>query len=68
MQVSVPHSQMTNPMATTLAIFHAHHWDLAMEPFPQRVRLGSPNLDHPFPRTAAVAATVLLQAELGLID
>jgi hypothetical protein len=68
MQVAVPHSQMTTPMATTLAVLHAHHWDLAMEPFPQRMRLGSPNLDHPFPRLAAVTATVQLQAELGLLD
>jgi hypothetical protein len=68
MQVAVPHSQMTTPMATTLAVLHAHHWDLAMEPFPQHMRLGSPNLDHPFPRLAAVVATVLLQAELGLVD
>jgi hypothetical protein len=68
MQVAVPDAQMTTPMATTLAVLHAHHWDAAMEAFPQPMRLGSPNLDHPFPRAAAVAATVLLQAELGLID
>jgi hypothetical protein len=54
-------------MATTLAVVRAHHWDLAYDPFPPRLRLGSPNLDHPFPRRAAVAATMLLLAELGLL-
>jgi hypothetical protein len=68
MQVALPHCQMSTPMATTLAVLHAHHWDLAMEPFPQRMRLGSPNLDHPFPRLAAVLATVQLQYELGLLS
>jgi hypothetical protein len=30
--------------------------------------LGSPNLDHQFPREAAVTATMLLLAEVGLVE
>jgi len=67
MQVAVEHAQMRTPMATTLAVCRAHHWDLALGPFPATHRLGSPNLNHPFPRRAALTATVLLLAELGLL-
>lgn len=67
MQVSCVHQQVTSPMATTLAVCHAHHWDIAMGPFPITHRLGSPNLDNPFPSGAAAAATVLLLTELGLL-
>jgi hypothetical protein len=68
MQLSVKQSCMTTPMATTLAVLHAHHWDVTYDPFPRRVRLTTPNLDHPFPREAALTATVLLLSELGLLD
>ncbi|MEN6450485.1 MAG: hypothetical protein ABFC96_08345 [Thermoguttaceae bacterium] len=68
MQVAVVDQQVTTPMGTTLAVCHAHHWDLALGPFPLTHRLGSQNLDNPFPRRAAVTATVLLLAELGLLD
>ncbi|MCE5292594.1 MAG: hypothetical protein LLG14_25625 [Nocardiaceae bacterium] len=68
MQVAVDHAQVTSPMGTTLAVLRAHHWDLALGPFPMSHRLGSPNLHHPFPRRAALVATVQLLAELGLLD
>ncbi|MEN6451488.1 MAG: hypothetical protein ABFC96_13430 [Thermoguttaceae bacterium] len=67
MQVAVDHAQVTSPMGTTLAVCRAHHWDLALGPFPLTHRLGSPNLDNPFPRRAAITATVLLLAELGIV-
>ncbi|MCE5287746.1 MAG: hypothetical protein LLG14_00715 [Nocardiaceae bacterium] len=67
MQVAVEHAQVTAPMGTTLAVCRAHHWDLALGPFPLTHRLGSPNLDNPFPRRAAITATVLLLAELGVV-
>jgi hypothetical protein len=68
MQVSLDQARMTTPMATDLAVLHAHHWDISYGPFPVHLRLGSPNLDHPFPREAAVTAVFLLLAELGLIE
>jgi hypothetical protein len=54
--------------AVHLAAFHADHWDIAYDAFPEDVRFGSKNLAHRFARRAAIAALVLLLAELGLID
>jgi hypothetical protein len=54
-------------MATHIAMLHGHHWDIAYPPFPRGIRLTSPNLDHRFPRKAALVAVWLLLAELGLI-
>ena len=68
MQVSVPQSRVKAPLATSLAVLHAHHWDISYDPFPPRFRLGAANLDHPFPREAAITALFLLLAELGVID
>lgn len=67
MQVTQAQARLAIPMATHLATLHAHHWDMSYDPFPVRARLGSANLDHPFPRDAAVAAIFDLTAELGLI-
>lgn len=66
MQVAQQHARMTTPMATDLAVLHAHHWDLSYGPFPKPLRLAFPNLANPFPRAAAVRAIVELTAELGL--
>ena len=55
-------------MATDLAMMHGHHWDISYSPFPKNMRFGSPHLDHPFPKEAALTAMVQLAYELGLID
>ena len=66
MQLTQAQAKVSIPMATDLAMFHANHWDLSYSPFPRSKRMGSPNLDHPFPRLAAVTAIYLFLAELGL--
>lgn len=68
MQLTQKQATMDLPIATHLAMLHGHHWDIAYSPFPARMRAVSPNLDHPFPRKAALAASWELLAELGLID
>lgn len=68
MQLTQAQAQMDIPIATHLAMLHGHHWDIAYAPFPARMRAASPNLGHPFPRKAALAASWRLLAELGLID
>jgi hypothetical protein len=68
MQLTQAQARMTTPMATDLAVLHAHHWDISYDPFPRRSRLGAANLDHRFPRKAALQACVELTAELGLIE
>jgi hypothetical protein len=68
MQLSLGQARIDVPLATDLATVHAHHWDISYDPFPRRFRIGVANLDHRFPRKAALAATVSLLAELGLID
>jgi hypothetical protein len=67
MQLTQDQARMKTPMATDLGVLHAHHWDISYDPFPVRTRLGSPNLDHRFPREAAITAIFELTAELGLI-
>jgi hypothetical protein len=68
MQVVQKHSKLSMPMATDLAMLHGHHWDVSYGPFPPRMRFGSPNLDHPFPKEAALSAMFRFAIELGLID
>lgn len=68
MQVTQEQAKLDIPMATHIAMLHGHHWDIAYPPFPRGIRLTSPNLDHRFPRKAALVAIWLLLAELGLID
>ena len=68
MQVTQDQAKVKMPMATDLAMLHGHHWDVSYSPFPNRMRFGSPHLDHPFPKEAAPMAMFLLAAELGLID
>ena len=67
MQVTQEDAKLHIPMATDLAMLHGHHWDVSYDPFPRLMRVG-PNLDHPFPKEAAIAAIIELCAELGLID
>ncbi|MEM7181945.1 MAG: hypothetical protein AAF518_13595 [Spirochaetota bacterium] len=67
MQVIQKHSKIKSPMATDLAMVHAHHWDISYSPFPKNLRLGSPNLEHPFPKTAGLTAVLLFLQELELI-
>jgi len=55
------------PMSTHVATLHGHHWDIAYPPFPRKMRMTTPNLDHPFPRKAGIMANLMLVAELGLI-
>jgi pimeloyl-ACP methyl ester carboxylesterase len=68
MQLTQAQAKMDIPIASHVAMLHGHHWDVAYAPFPARMRAMSPNLDHPFPRKAALAASWLQLAELGLID
>jgi hypothetical protein len=68
MQLTQQQAGLEIPMATHLAMLHGHHWDIAYAPFPAHMRAVSPNLDHPFPKKAALAANWQLLAELGLID
>jgi hypothetical protein len=68
MQLTQEQSKVPLPLGVDLAMLRAHHWDVSYEPFPLHARLGSPNLEHRFPRRAAIAATVMLLAELGVID
>tara|TARA_R110001592_G_scaffold175466_1_gene414619 strand:+ start:41921 stop:43150 length:1230 start_codon:yes stop_codon:yes gene_type:complete len=68
MQLTQAQAKLKTPMATDLAMLRAHHWDMSYDPFPKLMRFGSPNLDHPFPKEAAVKAMVMLAIELGLID
>ncbi len=65
MQVGATASQLPIPMATELAVFHGHHWDVAYPSFRKRKWLNK--TWHPFPKTAALTAMVQLAAELGLI-
>ena len=67
MQVTQKHAKVTSPMATDLAMLHGHHWDLSYGPFPKNMRFGSPNLDHKFPRKAALVAMIKFARELGLL-
>lgn len=68
MQLTQQQAALDIDMATHVAMLHGHHWDIAYAPFPARMRAVSPNLDHPFPKKAALTANWLLLAELGLID
>ncbi|MDX1452632.1 MAG: alpha/beta hydrolase [Oleiphilaceae bacterium] len=67
MQLTQAQAKTGLPMETHLAILHGHHWDISYPPFPRAARLGSPNLDHPFPRKAAISALVTLLAEIGVM-
>ena len=66
MQLTQAQARLEIPMATHLAVLRAHHWDISYDPFPLHTRMGSANLDHRFPREAALVAIVQLTAELGL--
>jgi len=66
MQVTQHCAKVHLPMATDLAMMRAHHWDMSYCPFPRSMRVGSPNLEHSFPKTAAASAMTLFVAELGL--
>lgn len=68
MQVTASAAHLPIPMATSVALVHAHHWDAAYARFPRLLSGFSRNLDHPFPKTAAVVAMVRLAAELGLVN
>lgn len=68
MQLTQKQASLFFPMATSLGMLHGTHWDIAYAPFPRRMRAMSPNLDHPFPKKAALVANWELLAELGLID
>ena len=68
MQLTQAQAKLNVPMASDLAMLRAHHWDMSYDAFPRLMRLGSPNLDHPFPKEAAVKAMIMLAIELGLIN
>lgn len=68
MQLTQAQAKLKIPMATDLAMLKAHHWDMSYDAFPKLMRFGSPNLDHPFPKEAAVKAMIMLAIELGFVD
>lgn len=68
MQLVKTQAQLPAPTQIHLAMVHGHHWDVAYPTFPRFLKLGSTNLEHPFPKKALVTAIVQLAAELGLVD
>lgn len=68
MQLTQKQATIPIDMATRVAMLHGHHWDIAYAPFPAHMRAASPNLEHPFPKKAALIASWELLAELGVID
>ncbi len=68
MQITQAQARVPLRAAAHLAMFRAHHWDLAYDPFPWWQTLGSLNVDHKFARLPAMAALILLLAEVGLLD
>lgn len=68
MQLTQKQAILSIGMNTHIAMAHAHHWDIAYAPFPLAMRLAIPNLEHRWPRYAALVASWELLAELGLID
>lgn len=67
MQVTQKHARVNSPMATDLAMLNGHHWDLSYGAFPKNMRFGSPNLEHKFPRRAALSSMIKFAKELGLL-
>jgi hypothetical protein len=68
MQLTQKQAILAIGMNTHVAMAHAHHWDVAYAAFPLAMRAMSPNLEHRWPRYAALVANWELLAELGLID
>jgi hypothetical protein len=68
MQLTQKQAILPIGMSTHIAMAHAHHWDIAYAPFPLAMRAVIPNLEHRWPRYAALVANWELMAELGLID
>ncbi len=68
MQLTQKQAILPIGMNAHLAMAHAHHWDIAYAPFPLAMRAMIPNLEHRWPRYAALVANWELLAELGLID
>ena len=68
MQLTQKQAILPIGMNTHIAMAHAHHWDIAYDAFPLAMRAMSPNLEHRWPRYAALIANWELLAELGLID
>ena len=68
MQLTQAQAKIQSSMSADLAMLNAHHWDMSYDAFPKLMRFGSPNLDHPFPKEAAMKAMIKLGIELGLID
>ena len=68
MQLTQKQAILPIGMNAHIAMAHAHHWDIAYAPFPLAMRLAVPNLEHRWPRYAALVANWELLAELGLID
>ena len=68
MQLTQKQAVLPIGMNTHIAMAHAHHWDVAYTAFPLAMRAVIPNLEHRWPRYAALVANWELLAELGLID
>ena len=68
MQVTTKRGALPLPLAVDLGLLRGHHWDLAYASFIKGRWFGFNTTFHPFPKGAMLAATVLLAAELGVID
>lgn len=68
MLITVGQARLPAANSTRLASFRGHHWDLAYDPFPWFTRMGSLNVDHKFARYPAMAALLILLAEIGLMN
>jgi hypothetical protein len=68
MQVTSANASLPFPMATDLGLLRGHHWDLAYPSFIKGRWFGFNKTYHAFPKDAALAAIIMLAAELGLID
>eukprot|EP00180_Rhodochaete_pulchella_P003522 Plantae.Rhodophyta-Rhodochaete_pulchella.ctg61037.p1 GENE.Plantae.Rhodophyta-Rhodochaete_pulchella.ctg61037~~Plantae.Rhodophyta-Rhodochaete_pulchella.ctg61037.p1 ORF type:complete len:232 (-),score=27.70 Plantae.Rhodophyta-Rhodochaete_pulchella.ctg61037:514-1209(-) len=67
MQLTEPQTLLDVTTGLQVARVHATHWDVSYPKFPSGLDLGSRKLDHPFPKTAAMAAHFMLAMELGLL-
>jgi len=78
MQLVQEDTRLDLPTAHHLAVFHANHWDMSYDPFPQPeadtkagkavVKGATINTEHEFARYAAVCAFLDLFWEIGLLD
>jgi len=67
MQLTTQNAQIDIPMGMHIAQLNANHWDMTYSKWPAGTCLGSNQLDHPFPKHAALKAMIMFSDELGLL-